>query len=765
MYFKSLPQFIFLVLAMLWGGNALAQTADVRGFVYDKASGEPIIFTNVQLENTKYGASTDINGLYSISQVPPGNYNLICTYVGYDTTRVAISLKAGQVLNQLIYISESNIVLKGVEITAEKEEARTEVQISTVKITAKQLSQVPTIGGEPDLAQYLQILPGVVSTGDQGGQLYIRGGSPIQTKVLLDGMTIYNPFHSVGLFSVFETDVIRNVDVITGGFNAEYGGRIGAIVDITSRDGNKREIEGKASINTFGAKALLEGPIVKMPEDGNGLSISYLVTGKTSFLDRSSKVLYDYVDTLGLPYSFTDIYGKISLGTANGSRINFSGFRFDDKAFYNGTSDFRWNSWGINTNFVLIPGQAKTIIDGHFSYSDYKLSLQESDARPRSSSIGGFNGGINFSYFFPKSTVKYGIELSGFSTTLNFVAPPPLSYQLNYDQFTTEIAGFLKYKTQLLGDKLLLEPSLRLSYYASVPAFGVEPRFGLKYNITDRLRYKLAGGVYTQNFISVKSDRDVVNLFNAYLSAPDGALLGIDGQPINQNIQRAYDGVTGFEIDLARHFSLNIETYYKNFTQLIGLNRNKLFATDPDFVTETGKAYGAELLLKYENKRWFMWAVYSLGFVTRNDGNQVYHPHFDRRHNINLVSSYRFGRRLDWELSARWNIGSGFPFTQTQGFYEQVNLGSIGSDYTHQNGSLGVLLSEDLDGGRLPYYHRLDLGIKKEFMIGANAKIEANAGVTNAYNRKNIFFVNRTNTKDIVYQLPVIPTIGLSVSF
>ncbi len=163
------------------------------------------------------------------------------------------------------------------------------------KITTKDIERIPAIGGSADLAQYLQILPGVIFTGDQGGELYIRGGSPIQNKVLLDGMTIYNPFHSIGLFSVFETDVIRSVNVFTGGFSAEYGDRLSAVLDVTTRDGNKKRLAGKFAASPFLAKLILEGPLKK--QDATGSSISYLFTSKVSYLDKTSPTLYHYIDT------------------------------------------------------------------------------------------------------------------------------------------------------------------------------------------------------------------------------------------------------------------------------------------------------------------------------------------------------------------------------------------------------------------------------------------------------------------------------------
>ena len=178
----------------------------------------------------------------------------------------------------------------------------------------------------------MQVIPGGVFTGDQGGQLYIRGGSPIQNKVLLDGMIFYSPFHSIGLFSLFDTDIIRNADVYTGGFSAKYGGRISSIMDIKTIDGNKKEIGGKLSANTFGSKLFVEGPL------SNTRKSSFIFSGKTSYLDKSSELFYKYpilyFDEKGLPYSYTDLYGKMSMYGNNGSKFNVFGFNFVDKKYF-----------------------------------------------------------------------------------------------------------------------------------------------------------------------------------------------------------------------------------------------------------------------------------------------------------------------------------------------------------------------------------------------------------------------------------------------
>ena len=367
--------------------TAFAQN-DVKGFVYEKSTEEPMMFCNVYLQGTTLGASTDINGFFNITKIPDGDYVLMVTNLGYDTISEPISLRNNQVVNKKFYLQESSVMLAAVNITADKIEARTETKTSVVNVTPKVITRIPTMGGQADLAQYLQVLPGVIFTGDQGGQLYIRGGSPIQNKVLLDGMVIYNPFHSIGLFSVFDTDIIRNAEIYTGGFGAEYGGRISSVMDITTRDGNKKRIAGKVGATTFGAKLTLEGPIkkAKNPEDA---SASFIISAKNSYLEKTSQTVYKSIlDGQVLPYNYQDLYGKLSINSANGSKVNFFGFNFtDDVNNYKSISNFGWDSYGAGANFVVIPGKSSVLIEGNVAFSDYKAALEENNNPARTSSI------------------------------------------------------------------------------------------------------------------------------------------------------------------------------------------------------------------------------------------------------------------------------------------------------------------------------------------------------------------------------------------
>lgn len=765
-------KFTFTLLLIVSILNSYAQqtapTGEVRGFVYDKKTGEPVIFTNVFLKGTNIGVSTDVNGFYNLTKLKPGSFKLVSTGIGYDTASVNITIKAGQKITQNLYLSERSVNVKEVEITADKTEAKTETKISVVKVTPKQISQIPSVGGEPDLAQYLQVLPGVVFTGDQGGQLYIRGGAPIQNKVLLDGMVIYNPFHSIGLYSVFETDIIRNAEVHTGGFGAEYGGRVSAIMDVTTRDGNKKRFGGKVATNPFTSKVLLEGPLSKYVE-GKGTS-SFIISGRTSYLESTSKSIYSYVDTAGLPYNFNDIYAKISLNGNNGSKMNLFGFNFTDEVKFKAPAALKWNSTGAGTSFVLVPDGSSVLIDGNFAFSNYKISQPQLITSPRFSEISGFNTGLNFTYFYGKDELKYGIDMLGFKTDFNFTNPNGVLIQQK--QFTTEIASYFKYKH--LTSRLILEPSIRFHYYASLSELSIEPRFSTKFIINENIRFKGAAGYYSQNLLSATSDRDVVNLFYGFLSGPSNLPKTFKGESVNTALQKARHLIAGFEFDLFKFLTLNVEGYIKKFDQLTNVNRDKLYPDDEefadkpayqrmDYIIEDGIANGIDLTLKYEHKGFYLWTTYSLAKVSRTDELRTYVPHYDRRHNMNIVSSYVFGKNQSWEIDVRWNLGSGFPFTQTQGFYEKVGFNNIFDDYTNNSGQLGVIYA-DLNKGRLPWYHRLDVSVKKQWKLSENSRIEANLGATNIYNRDNLFYFDRlSNSKR--YQLPFLPSLGVNVTF
>jgi hypothetical protein len=776
-----LKKLLFFVISLV-GFTTFAQDFSIRGFVYDDSNMEPVGEMKVKLlkldSTVISGAFTDNNGGFLIPKLTKGSYILKIEAGRFNKAFVNVNMtdktKIYDVQFKLVRNTQN---VKEVVVSIDSKEKKNEVLIGTLKYNQKSLDRIPSHGGENDIVGAISVTPGVVTTGDQGGQLYVRGGTPIQNKVLLDGMTIYNPFHSIGFFSIFETELVKTVDVYTGGFESKYGGRVSSVMDITYRDGNRREFGGRVSASPFLAKMVLEGPIGKVTKE-KAAPGSYVFSAKHSLLDYTSKSLYPKVnDGNGLPFNFTDVYGKVTFNGDGGTKVSAFGFHNQDSVNYD-IANLRWDASGGGVNFLMVPSGSPLFIRGHVNGSNYQTTFAETAQEPRYSKIGGFDLGFDFSYFLKnESEMNYGFNINGFNT--EFVTYNEAKRKIEAINFTTEIGSYFNYR--LIKRRWVIQTGLRVQVYASLNTISPEPRLGLKYNANENLRFKFSGGRFSQNFTSASSDKDVVNLFNGLLSAPTNVQEQFVTQFQNvkntkNGLQYAWHAIVGMEFDLGKFWSFNIEGYYKYFSQLSNINQNKLYddvsqfeliddVFKKDFIIETGQSYGIDFLAKYSKDRLFLWAVYSYGKNTRWDGFANYAPVFDRRHNVNLVGSYLFGKAKNYELNIRWNLGSGLPFTPTAGYYQGENFsGGVTSNYVTNNPSSITTLLGTFNSQRLPYYHRLDITFKKQFNFKNKDVMEIVASITNVYNRNNIFYVNRITSK-IIYQFPILPSFGLNYKF
>ncbi len=776
-----LKKLLFFVITFI-GFSTFAQDFSIRGFVYDDSNMEPLSDIKVKLlkvdSTVIAGAFTNNTGGFLIPKLAKGSYILKIEGGRFNKAFVNVNMtdkdKIYDVQFKLVRNTQN---VKEVVVSIDSKEKKNEILIGTLKYNQKSLDRIPSHGGENDIVGAISVTPGVVTTGDQGGQLYVRGGTPIQNKVLLDGMTIYNPFHSIGFFSIFETELVKNVDVYTGGFESKYGGRVSSVMDITYRDGNRKEFGGRVSASPFLAKMVLEGPIGKVTKE-KAAPGSYVFSAKHSLLDYTSKSLYPKVnDGNGLPFNFTDLYGKVTFNGDGGTKVSAFGFHNQDSVNYD-IANLRWDASGGGVNFLMVPSGSPLFIRGHVNGSNYQTTFAETAQEPRYSKIGGFDLGFDFSYFLKnESEMNYGFNINGFNT--EFVTYNEAKRKIEAINFTTEIGSYFNYR--LIKRRWVIQTGLRVQVYASLNTISPEPRLGLKYNANENLRFKFSGGRFSQNFTSASSDKDVVNLFNGLLSAPTNVQEQFVTQFQNvkntkNGLQYAWHAIFGMEYDLGKHWSFNVETYYKYFSQLSNINQNKLYddvsqfeliddVFKKDFIIETGQSYGVDFLAKYSKDRLFLWAVYSYGKNTRWDGFANYAPVFDRRHNVNLVGSYLFGKEKNYELNIRWNLGSGLPFTPTAGYYQGENFsGGVTSNYVTNNPSAITTLLGTFNSQRLPYYHRLDITFKKQFTFKNKDVMEIVASITNVYNRNNIFYVNRITSK-IIYQFPILPSFGLNYKF
>lgn len=772
----SLRSWLSAALVVLSLGS-MAQTTGIRGYVLERGSQAPIPYAQVNIEGVERPVYTNVDGLYQVLDLPVSKGKLLVTVMAtsYEDQSRRVEIKPNRVVFERFLMEESKVVLGGVTVNAKRLEQQSKIATAKVQLSPKTIIKF-SIGGEPDLVRALQVLPGVVTTGDQGGQLYIRGGSPIQNLVKLDGMILYNPFHSIGFFSVFDTDILSKADVYTAGFGAQYGGRTSSVMDIRTRTANREKVAGKLTSSTYMTKALVEVPIGPKNEHGLALS-SLLVSGKQSYLNEVAPYIYPHVATQygSLPFYFRDLYGKYTIEGEGGSQVNVFGFNFQDAVRFSSDKEIAWDAVGYGADFVVIPPASATIIEAHIAQSYYNINSTELVNRPRSSSISGFNGGLDFTYLLrDKDEFKYGLEFVGYRTEYDYTNT--VGRQFTQFENTTELAGYLAYRREV--GRWLIQPGLRIHNYGSLAITRMEPRLGVKYNATEFVRLKASAGRYSQNLVAANSDRDVVNLFYGFLSGSVDLPSQFNGDPVNSKLQTADHIVVGTEMDLSERWSFEAEVYAKRFNQITNINRYKIYDDIPvyedkdellrkDFIVESGLARGVDFLLTYDGPKWYLWAVYSLGKVTRFDGVVNYAPHFDRRHNINTVLTYKAKHNL--EVNFRWNFGSGFPFTPIRGYYELLPFtdpaGQPYVDYTYPttNGEMGILYGE-LNSQRLPYYHRGDLTISKFWEMSGDQRLSVALAATNIYNRANIFYYN-TAEAERVDQLPFMPTLMLGYAF
>lgn len=774
--FATLSCCIFVLMSI----SASAQS--IKGFVYEKETGEPVIFANVVIDELKIGTTTDINGYFSFSTIDAGDYNLKVSFVGYQDNVVPVNV-GGKTESLKIYLEESDNVLEEVELSAESLEKKTEVNVAKIQITPEQIKRLPSIGGQADVAQFIQVLPGVVFTGDQGGQLYIRGGTPVENLVLLDGMTIYSPFHSIGFTSVFDTDLIKNTDVYTAAFGAEYGGRMSSVIDIKTKDGNKKRLSGKVSANTFGAKMTLEGPLGR-PKEGEFSNSTFILSAKKSYIDKTAETLYDNAiqnRETTIPFAYTDLYGKVTFGSNSGTKLSVYGFNFDDQVNYASQTNFDWKSTGFGANLIAVMPNSLSIMEMDFNYSNYTMNeigkeFRDGlifDAAPKTSDINEFK--FNFSVkrnLSEDKSFKLGVNFGGGSTEFKYKRSNLVDFDVKDN--TTFISGYYKYKYNTA--LWVIEPSLRATAYTAIQEFVLEPRFSAKYNASENVRFKTSAGLYSQNLVSANSGRQVVNLFNGFISSPNDLPKQFLGNDIDSKLQKSWHAVVGAEIDVNKNLNINVETYLKQKYQLININLDKVNPAAletaesleawqvNEFQYEKGNAYGVDLTLQYKNGRFTTNTTYSYGLVEfENERFSKYNPHFDRRHNLNITSSYLFLKDKSLSLDLRFNYGSGFPFSQIIGNYEGLNPVGVGGDYVTINGE-SISLYGAPDGGRLPDYARLDLSATKTMKLSKRQSLEFNFTVTNMLNRANIFYYDKVNNERID-QLPIMPSFGVNWMF
>ncbi|MBL7013692.1 MAG: TonB-dependent receptor [Candidatus Marinimicrobia bacterium] len=770
---------IFTLIFILFITSTHAQDGIISGFVYDETSRESLIGANVYLKGTSIGTATDENGYFVLSDIPHGEYELLISYLGFDSKLELIQMQElGKVILDIELIP-TLIELSSIDVTAEKLERKMNIQISRTNLNVRQLKTVPQVG-EADLFRTLQALPGVLTESEFSTGLIIRGGNSDQNLILLDGITVYNPSHVGGFFSSFILDAIKEADLMKGGFNADYGGRLSAVLNVRSRDGNQKSFTGKSSLSLLSFQSTLEGPI------GKG---AWLAAGRRTYFDQVFKGT-----KLEFPYYFWDLQGHIFQDITSQDRVSIS--------WYAGTDDLYWDEfqlegkWGnetISLNYRKLFSQrlvANTLVAK--SRFDILFGLGGESGINEKDYIDDMTFRSDWTWFMSQKThIKFGLEYKD----LAFVYSANGFGRELYKSVTKtqELATYLKMK-YWVSPSLMLEPGYRLEYYGnSKESIFHDPRLAVKYLLTDSRYLNFSIGQYHQFMETIQDD------FNPKIL---DAWFAVD-ESIEPASAKQY--VVGYEEYFDNNIHLQIEGYYKSLKNILtfvdsrSTEDDEMSSENLDSLVDVGDgyAYGGEFFLQKEAGRVNGWVSYAWSLSRKTLNGKEYYTNWDRRHVFNIIGNIQLNQK--WSGNFKWTYQSGQPFTPILGYYEEHLPGGSMADVYYRT------IPGVRNSGRYPDYHRLDVGLTRK-INSKYFKGEFFIQVVNTYWQKNVFryfyeFGNSFNGLDDdgdwdkelhdengngvpdwgepnvdeadegspqlkrVNGLPIIPTIGISVEF
>lgn len=735
-----LPVILFL---FAFGTIEAQQNGTLRGYVTDFATGEALPFGNALIKELSTGSSTDINGFFIITSIPADKeYNLIVSYVGYVSKLITFKVEPNKVTHLNISLEIQGVELGTIEKVGKKVMEENATDIGLQRISIKDLEKIPQ-GVETDVFRSLQSQPGVRTTGDVSARYYVRGGASNQNLVLFNGLTVYNPFHAMGLFSAVDPEMINSAKFYKGGFTAEYGSRLSSVLDLVTKDGNKNNFGGKMSASFLSTKILAEGPLP------NG---SFILTGRKS---TSTEILKKFFNDKSAPIDFYDMSFKFNYRVPSENAVSkFTGFGFVSNDQMQNSDplkeDFNWANNLFGFTWFLAAPESPLFVNLNLGISNFKGELipNLSDAKPKTNQLDEISFKFDFAYVYESSDeLNIGLHYTDLKTKLFLQNEMGGIYDVGSNG--SNIVAFIKYKF-LRFENFGVDAGFRYNVTGFSKNGGgtIEPRISLTYRPHPMIAFKSAWGVYQQEVITLSDEDDVITLFEPWIITP-GYL----------NPSKATHYCAGVELNLYEGISLDLEGYYKKVDDLATLNEKKIYPTDRDFVAGTGESYGFESLLNMNLDPVRFTAAYTLGFAYTEVDDWTYYPRYDSRHTLNLSLEFNLGN--GWYVSGMWYYNSGLPFTQTMGGYDKLYPQDFNNDLFIISDYYSYIMLGDKNIGRLPDYHRMDLSLSKKFSLSF-LNFYVNISVLNVYDRANIFYFDR-ETGERVNTLPLLPTATVKV--
>ncbi|MYF92707.1 MAG: TonB-dependent receptor [Gemmatimonadetes bacterium] len=737
--------------ALLVAMPLAAQTPGVTlsGFVTDADNGESLPLASIVLTQVQLGAASNNSGYYAVKEVPAGTYEVVISYIGYKSWRDTLAFSDRDVRLDVALQVES-VDIEEIVIQAERrEELEQATQSSYIALQVAPLQQMPAVG-EADLLRSLQLLPGIQSASDVSSGLYVRGGGPDQTAILLDHIPLYNPSHLFGFFSTFNPDAIKDVQLYKGAYPAAYGRTLGAVLDVSNREGNRQRFSGRGGISLIASRLLAEGPV------GQG---SWMMAGRRTYLEPVLSAVRSRGVDIPLNYYFYDFNGKVNQ-------------RWGDDTFtvstYWGQDDLQWEDLEDETSFA------------HLRWGNRALTARWT--RVFSPTLFGhfmaagssYENILSFSFFDTPFSVTNSIRdwsLKGdvdyfanrdHTLTLGFLAT---LFEFDYSQSFNQEEETLYQKSVLASayvqDEWQAGPTTRLrlggrgTYFSVGDRLHFAPRLSLSRALSENIRVKAAAGMYRQYLQLITTET---------FSGGDFWV------PLDDTVEpgRSYQGVIGTEWNPSRRYQLSVEAYYTDLANLVVLDNavavdNEGTRSDDIFKSGgSGWASGVEVFLQRRTGALTGWIGYTLGWTRRTfpelNRGRAFPPKYDRRHDLSFVLSYNLGK---WRLGSNLVYATGQAFTPASARYSlrQPTTGEV-EDY---------VLSAERNSARLLPYHRLDASASREFGLWG-LDVEFFLQIFNLYSRRNEWFVqfdtnNPETEPEVIKQLPIVPTLGFNFSF
>jgi len=786
---------IYLLICSLFLGLTLSAQRTLSGVVKSEENQERLPFADIIIKGTSEGTSTNVDGYFSLIDVPETALTLQVLYVGYSPVEVPIEAGTTDLKDIEIKLS-SGVILDEVVVSGKSFKVmNTSEGISTVQVSPAQLALLPNVG-EVDIFRSLQLLPGVSGSNESSSGLYVRGGTPDQNLVLLDGMTVYNVDHFFGFFSAFNADAVKDVQLFKGAFPAKYGGRLSSVVDLTGKTGDPNKFHASAGINLLNGRASVQIPLFKK----GSLSFS----GRRSYTDLIRSELYNNIfgvftqtenppdiegleiNTIEPDFYFFDANSKLSFNPTDKDVIAFSYYtgadhlvEFNDVSLprFGGavlvdldideTND--WGNRGFSGKWSRQWGPkwySNLMVASSNYFSEYnrgvnvKATIVESDSLVLDRDILTFedNDVKDLTLRLDNEvqvTAKHKVEFGGQFTVAK------VDYEFTRDDTLTilDIKQEAQYAAAYLSDTwepfpaLTINAGIRGTYYDLSDEIYWSPRFSFQWNLTDRIKLKGGYGKHFQFVNRIVNENVTEGSRDFWLLADDDLVKVSSAEHFVLGASYETDGYI-FDVEAYRKDLSNLAEFSLRF-QRNDIDLNQLFFLG------TGYAEGVEFLLQKKRGAYTGWGTYTLArvrntFADLNNGFEFSALH-DQRHEFKTVHSYEMD---NWRFAATFVFASGKPFTEPSGQYSIELLDGDTNNYI----SVGAK-----NGSRLPPYHRLDLSAHYLHKVG-KYEMDFGLSVFNFYNRRNVWyreydFTEKPPIISEVQYLGMTPNLSASIKF